>query len=112
MWVLGNEYLTHSAPWKVIKEDPAQAAMIVRTGLQLVRLFAVLSWPVIPSTSRRVLAALGEEVEIPAWPSGSTVDDLEALPAGTPLGELGILFRKILPEEQEALELEFGGESG
>ncbi len=112
MWVLGNEYLTHSAPWKVIKEDPAQAAMIVRTGLQLVRLFAVLAWPVIPSTSRHVLAALGEEVEIPAWPSGSTVDDLEALPAGTPLGELGILFRKILPEEQEALELEFGGESG
>lgn len=109
MWVLGNEYLTHAAPWKVIKEDPEQAAMIVRTGMQLIRLFAVLSWPVIPSTSLRVLAALGETDEIPAWPSGSAADDLQALAAGTPLGDLGILFRKILPEEQEALEREFGG---
>jgi len=109
MWVLGNEYLTHAAPWKVIKEDPEQAAMIVRTGMQLIRLFAVLSWPVIPSTSLRVLAALGETDEIPAWPSGSAADDLQALTAGTPLGDLGILFRKILPEEQEALEREFGG---
>ncbi|MGB5295620.1 MAG: methionine--tRNA ligase [Thermoanaerobaculia bacterium] len=109
MWVLGNEYLTHAAPWKVIKEDPEQAAMIVRTGMQLIRLFAVLSWPVIPSTSLRVLEALGETDEIPAWPSGSAADDLQALTAGTPLGDLGILFRKILPEEQEALEREFGG---
>ncbi|MGB5514869.1 MAG: methionine--tRNA ligase [Thermoanaerobaculia bacterium] len=109
MWVLGNEYLTHAAPWKVIKEDPDQAAMIVRTGMQLIRLFAVLSWPVIPSTSLRVLEALGETDEIPAWPSGSAADDLQALTAGTPLGDLGILFRKILPEEQEALEREFGG---
>lgn len=109
MWVLGNEYLTHAAPWKVIKEDPEQAAMIVRTGMQLIRLFAVLSWPVIPSTSLRVLAALGETDEIPAWPSGKAADDLQALTAGTPLGDLGILFRKILPEEQEALEREFGG---
>jgi methionyl-tRNA synthetase len=112
MWVLGNEYLTHEAPWKVIKEDPAQAAMIVRTGMQLIRLFAVLSWPVIPSTSRRVLEALGETEPIPAWPSGSAVDDLQALAEGTPLGELGILFRKILPEEQETLEREFGGAQG
>ncbi len=112
MWVLGNEYLTHAAPWKVIKEDPEQAAMMVRTGMQLIRLFAVLSWPVIPSTSLRVLEALGEKDEIPAWPSGSAVDDLQALAPGTPLGELGILFRKIPPEEQESLELEFGGESG
>jgi len=96
----------------VIKEDPAQAAMIVRTGMQLIRLFAVLSWPVIPSTSRRVLEALGETEPIPAWPSGSAVDDLQALAEGTPLGELGILFRKILPEEQEALEREFGGAQG
>ncbi|MGB5660374.1 MAG: methionine--tRNA ligase [Thermoanaerobaculia bacterium] len=110
MWVLGNEYLTRAAPWKVIKEDPEQAAMIVRTGMQLIRLFAVLSWPVIPSTSLRVLEALGETDEIPAWPSGSAADDLQALTAGTPLGDLGILFRKILPEEQEALEREFGGD--
>jgi len=112
MWVLGNEYLTRSAPWKVIKEDPAQAAMIVRTGMQLIRLFAVLSWPVIPSTSLRILEALGETAPIPAWPSGSAVEDLQTLVAGTPLGELGILFHKILPEEQEALEQEFGGLQG
>jgi len=34
---------------------------------------------------------------------------LARLPAGRSLGELGILFHKITPEEQQDLEAEFGG---
>jgi methionyl-tRNA synthetase len=113
IWGLGNEYLTHAAPWKVIKEDPERAGMIVRTALQLIRLYAVISWPVIPSTSARVLAAMGCETGMPIWPRQNIRQELDLLPAGRELGELDILFRKITPEEQEDLEAEFGGaESG
>ena len=109
IWVMGNEYLTHAAPWKVIKEDPDRAAMIVRTGLQLIRLFTILAWPIIPTTSESVLASIGESAGMPEWPSLPLEDELEKLPAGRHLGELGILFAKIPPEDVEALEQEFGG---
>ena len=40
LWVLGNEYLQEAAPWTAIKTDPERAAVIVRTALNLVALFA------------------------------------------------------------------------
>ena len=49
----GNEYLQEAAPWSTIKEDPEQAAMQIRLGLNLIRLYAVLSQPFIPMRVRR-----------------------------------------------------------
>jgi methionyl-tRNA synthetase len=69
----------------------------------------VLSWPVIPSTSQRVLDAIGGDPSMPPWPSDDVAAELALLRPGTQLGELDILFRKITPEEQQALEDEFGG---
>ncbi len=109
LWAAGNEYLTRTAPWKAIAEDRDRAAAIVRTGLQLVRLSTVLAWPVIPDTAAKVLAALGGAPEMPPWPAGPVAEELAALEPGQPLGELGILFRKLPPEEVEALEAEFRG---
>ncbi len=109
IWVRGNEYFQGAAPWKVIKTDPEQAAMIVRTGVQLIRLFAVLSWPVIPATAEEVLAALGERAGMPPWPGRGAAAELAALEAGRPLGDPGILFRKLPPEEVASLEEEFRG---
>jgi len=109
IWVMGNEYMTHAAPWKVIKEDPETAAMMVRTGLQLIRLFAVLSWPVIPSTATTVLQSLGDDTGMPEWPNSPISAELEKLAPDSKLGDLGILFQKIPPEEVASLEQEFGG---
>jgi methionyl-tRNA synthetase len=109
IWGCGNEYLQRTAPWQAIKTDRQRAAVIVRTGVQLIRLFAVLSWPVIPEAAERVLAALGEPGGMPAWPGGGAAAELRALEPGRPLGDPGILFRKIPPEEVAALEEEFRG---
>jgi methionyl-tRNA synthetase len=109
IWVMGNEYMTVAAPWKVIKEDRERAAMIVRTGLQLIRLFAILSWPIIPSTSAKVLKSLGDDSGMPHWPGSPVSDELEKLEPGRNLDEIDILFTKISPEEVESLEQEFGG---
>ncbi|NDH74591.1 MAG: methionine--tRNA ligase, partial [Rhodobacteraceae bacterium] len=43
IWVAGNEYLQSAAPWSTFKEDPETAAAQVRLGLNLIRLYAVLS---------------------------------------------------------------------
>ena len=51
LWVLGNEYLQEAAPWTAIKTDRDRAAVIVRTGLNLVALFARISAPFIPFTA-------------------------------------------------------------
>jgi methionyl-tRNA synthetase len=57
LWVLGNEYLTEAAPWTAIKTDRDRAAVVVRTGLNLVALFAVISRPSCPSPPRSSPAA-------------------------------------------------------
>ncbi len=109
VWARGNEYLQHAAPWREIKQDRARAAVIVRTAIGLIRLSAILSWPVVPATAERVLAALGEGESMPPWPRRPAAEELAALEPGRELGEPGILFRKIPPEEVEALEREFRG---
>ena len=58
IWVLGNEYLQAAAPWSVFKTDPDKAAMQVRMGLNLVRLYGVLSAPFIPFAAKGMLEAM------------------------------------------------------
>jgi methionyl-tRNA synthetase len=53
LWVLGNEYLQSAAPWSTHKTDPDTAAMQTRLGLNLVRLYAVLSRPLSPTPPSR-----------------------------------------------------------
>ena len=64
-----NRYLQHAAPWTIIKSDPARAAFVTRTGLNLVRLSAVLAWSIIPALSETVLHAFGDDDAVPSWPS-------------------------------------------
>src|SRR5467141_3939427 len=64
-----NRYLQHAAPWTIIKSDPARAAFVTRTGLNLVRLSAVLAWSIISALSETVLHAFGDNDAVPSWPS-------------------------------------------
>ena len=106
IWVLGNEYLQSAAPWSTFKEDPGTAAMQVRLGLNLIRLYAVLSAPFIPETSARMLSAMNTlDTE---WP-----DDVEAavsaLPAGHEFAVPEVLFAKIADEQREDWQTRFAG---
>ncbi len=94
IWVLGNEYLADAAPWTAIKTDPARAAVIVRTGLNLVALFARLSAPVIPTTAAVVARAVGEPADA-GWPTGNASAELSRLPPGRAIATPDVLFRKI-----------------
>jgi len=106
IWVAGNEYLQSAAPWATFKEDPEQAAAQVRLGLNLIRLYAVLSAPFIPFASAQMLAAMG--VEEADWP-GDVAAALTALPAGHAFTVPDNLFRKITDDEREDWQARFAG---
>ena len=106
IWVAGNEYLQAAAPWSTIKDDPKAAAMQVRLGLNLIRLYAVLSAAFIPDASASLLAAM--KTENADWPDDIAAA-LTALPAGHAFEVPENLFRKITDEEREDWANRFSG---
>ncbi len=108
IWVLGNEYLAEAAPWTAIKTDRGRAAVIVRTGLNLVALFARLSAPVIPNTAAVVAQAVGEPADA-SWPSSDAATELSRLPPGRPIATPDVLFRKIDEAQVAEWTARFGG---
>jgi methionyl-tRNA synthetase len=81
--------------------------VIQRTGINLVRLFALLAVPIIPATAETVLAAVAPDA--PArWP-----DDVEAefraLAPGSPFTVPEVLFRKLTDDDIAEWTERFGG---
>jgi methionyl-tRNA synthetase len=108
IWTAGNVYVTRAAPWTAFKTDVLRAAATVRTSLNLVRLFAILSEPVIPEASARILGAVGAQSGA-TWPE-SLEDAISFLPAGHVLAAApDMLFRKITDEEIAAWRARFAG---
>ena len=105
IWVLGNEYLQAAAPWSTFKEDPVEAAMQVRLGLNLIALYASLSAPFIPFTAAALREAMNSG---DSWP-----DDIDtaltALPPGHAFTVPDNLFAKISDDEREAWTERFKG---
>ncbi|MBO9453472.1 methionine--tRNA ligase [Tropicibacter sp. R16_0] len=106
IWVAGNEYLQNTAPWTTFKTDPEKAAGQVRMGLNLIRFYAVLSAPFIPTASAKMLSAMNTLDT--SWP-----DDVEAalsaLPAGHAFTVPEVLFAKITDEQREDWQERFSG---
>jgi methionyl-tRNA synthetase len=94
LWVLGNEYLQEAAPWTAIKTDRDRAAVIVRTALNLVGLFARVAAPVIPFTAEKMLDAVGGAYP-PTWPSLDASAELSRLKPGQAITTPEVLFAKI-----------------
>jgi len=106
LWVAGNEYLQSAAPWSTFKEDPEQAAAQVRMGLNLIRLYAVLSAPFIPDATARMLEAM--QCDDTAWP-GDMSEALSVLEPGHAFTVPDVLFAKISDEQREDWQSRFAG---
>jgi methionyl-tRNA synthetase len=108
LWVLGNGYLTEAAPWTAFKTDPDRAAVAVRTGLNLVALFAKVSEPFIPFASETIALSVGEA--FPGhWPSLDGAPVLDILPPGRPVKAPDVLFRKVEDTQVVEWRERFGG---
>ena len=111
LWVLGNEYLQEAAPWTAIKTDQDRAAVIVRTALNLVALFARVSAPFIPFTAEKVAEGIGDAYP-GAWPSADARTELARLEAGRAVHAPEVLIRKIEDEQVAEWAARFGGAEG
>ena len=106
LWAAGNEYLQDAAPWSVFKEDPNRAAAQIRLALNLIRDYAVLSAPYIPTASAKMLSAMNTlDTD---WPTDMGAA-LTALPPGQGFTVPDVLFQKISDKDREGWEARFAG---
>ena len=92
------------------KNDVDAAAVGVRTGLNLVVLFAIVAQPLIPNTAKSILDTLGIPDENRKWPAADDAGLLDALPHGLPTQAPPVLFQKIEDAMVEEWTERFGGE--
>jgi methionyl-tRNA synthetase len=109
IWAAGNEYLQVAAPWTAFKTDPVRAAVAVRTGINLVVLYAILAQPFIPDAAKAVLDSIGVPEANRMWPSATDSGLLDALPRGLAITPPDVLFKKIEDEQIAAWTERFGG---
>jgi methionyl-tRNA synthetase len=108
LWVLGNGYLTEAAPWTAVKTDRDRAAVAVRTGLNLVALFAKVCEPFIPFAAETIAGAVGEGFP-GRWPEGEGAALLQILEPGRPVKAPEVLFRKVEDGQVAEWLARFGG---
>ncbi|MCW1954556.1 MAG: methionine--tRNA ligase [Roseobacter sp.] len=106
IWAAGNEYLQEAAPWSVFKEDPDRAAAQIRLALNLIRLYAVLAAPFIPTTAAKLFVAMNTLDT--SWPE-DVATALTSLEAGHSFSVPDNLFAKITDEEREDWAARFSG---
>jgi methionyl-tRNA synthetase len=108
LWSLGNLYIDERAPWNLVKSNREEAAQVLRTCINLVRVFASAATPIIPFTSERVADAL----HLSAAERAITLDrigDLRALEPGRLFNVPPVLFAKVEEADIRRLAKEYGG---
>ena len=111
IWVAGNEYMTRAAPWTHIKTDREKAAVGVRMGLNLVHLFAHLTWPAMPELALKMHAVIqppAYENGAVSWPGADMAQELDDLEPGQPIQAPEVLVAKISDEQVEEWKARFG----
>ncbi|WP_327718241.1 methionine--tRNA ligase [Streptomyces sp. NBC_00490] len=110
LWSAGNSYLEEKAPWLEIKTDQEAAALTLRTAMNLIHLYAVVSEPFIPATSAAMRQAFALENDTATWISPEAARALTAVPVGTPFTVPPVLFAKLTEDDLETYKERFGGE--
>src|SRR5690606_6166190 len=101
LWSAGNSYLEEKAPWLEIKTDKEAAALTLRTAMNLIHLYAVVSEPFIPASAKAMRSAFDLKDDTATWVSHEQARTLDAVPAGTPFTVPPVLFAKLTDEDLE-----------
>ena len=106
IWVAGNEFLQKTEPWAQFKTDPKASAGILQVAINLIRIYAILSEPFIPETSRKLM----ESLNCDDWEWPRNVDlGLRKLPSKHSFSVRDVLFKKISDDERDAMQEKFSG---
>ncbi|MFJ4678634.1 methionine--tRNA ligase [Kitasatospora sp. NPDC088783] len=111
LWSAGNAYLDVTAPWTEIKTDPEAAARTLRTAINLIHLYAVVSEPFIPAAAKAVRESFALDGDTRTWVSADEARALSLVPAGTGFTVPPVLFAKITDEDLAAWTERFGGQA-
>lgn len=110
IWVEGNNYISTTEPWMVIKEDEIRAATILRLCLNLVRIYAILSAPFMPDTAEKIMAKFGlTSKDMPSLKDFNVEKEMSALKAGHKFEAGEALFERITPEKAAELQQKYSG---
>lgn len=110
LWSAGNSYLEEKAPWLEIKTNQEGAALTLRTAMNLIHLYSVVSEPFIPATSAAMRGAFALQNDTATWVSPEEAKSLTSVPAGTPFTVPPVMFAKLTEEDLENYKERFGGE--
>ena len=112
IWVEGNNYITKTEPWTVIKENQTRAETILRVCLNLIRIMAILSAPLMPDTAEKMLTKFGLSVnDMPSLKDFDVKKEISALSTGKEFEVGDALFERITPEKIEELKQKYGANS-
>ncbi len=107
MWVEGNNYISTTEPWAVIKVDENRAKTILNICINLIRVFAIFTAQIMPKTAEKMMAQLGLDV-------GYNIRDFNVskeiltLPAGHKFEVGAPLFERISDERIVELKEKYG----
>ncbi|MFG3050968.1 methionine--tRNA ligase [Kitasatospora sp. NPDC048239] len=107
LWSAGNSYLDEKAPWLQAKTDLEAAALTLRTAMNLIHLYSVVSEPFIPTAAKAIRDSFTLPDDTRTWVAAD--EALTLVPAGTPFTVPPVLFAKITDEQLESWTTRFGG---
>ncbi|MGW4492435.1 methionine--tRNA ligase [Streptomyces sp. NPDC004376] len=110
LWSAGNSYLEEKAPWLEIKTDKDGAALTLRTAMNLIHLYSVVSEPFIPASSAAMRAAFTLPDDTATWITEPEAKSLTTVPSGTPFTVPPVLFAKLTDDDLETYKERFGGQ--
>ncbi len=99
-------------PWLEIKTDKDGAALTLRTAMNLIHLYAVVSEPLIPATSAAMRGAFDLPADTATWVTSDEAKALASVPSGTPFTVPPVLFAKLTDEDLATYKERFGGQEG
>ncbi|MFD7662414.1 methionine--tRNA ligase [Streptomyces sp. NPDC059788] len=108
LWSAGNSYLEEKAPWLEIKTDQEAAALTLRTAMNLIHLYAIVSEPFIPAAAKAMRGAFALDGDTAAWVTADEARALSSVPAGTAFTVPPVLFAKITEDDLAAYRERFG----
>lgn len=94
---LGNKYLADCEPWKLVKTDPKRVETIMNVALELTAKLAVVAYPFLPNTSKKLFSLLN--IEPVVWSNYSD----ELVKPGHTINKPELLFSKV---EDETVNLQ------
>ncbi len=109
LWSAGNQYIDVRAPWTLFKQDKALAAVVIRTCINLIRLYAIASAPFIPTTVEQLFDAL-QLTESERRSTMTVATDLTILKAGRAFNVPPVLIQKIDDDRVAELKNQYGGD--